>query len=85
MRAAAVGVALLRWDDAPGAIVVRLAGRRSMLRIPAEAEKGGAHRLLPMAPEAAELLQNVPKAERAGGCSDRSDKAGAPCRVHGGP
>ena len=29
----------LRWDDAPGAIVVDLTGRRPMLRIPAEAEK----------------------------------------------
>ena len=30
----------LRWDDATGAIVVDLTGRRPMLRIPAEAEKG---------------------------------------------
>lgn len=42
---------LLEWDDAPGALVVDFSGRRPMLRIPAESEKGGAHRLLAMAPE----------------------------------
>ncbi len=30
----------LRWDDAPGAIVVDFTRRRPMLRIPAEAHKG---------------------------------------------
>jgi len=31
---------VLRWDDAPGAIVVDRAGRRPLLRIAAEAGKG---------------------------------------------
>ncbi len=56
----------LRWDDAPGAIVVELDGRRPMLRIPAEAEKGNTHRLLPITPEFAELLATVPEDERKG-------------------
>lgn len=56
----------LRWDDAPGAIVVDLGGRRPMLRIPAEAEKGNTHRLLPITPEFADLLATVPENQRRG-------------------
>ena len=56
----------LRWDDAPGAIVVELQGRRPLLRIPAEAEKGNTNRLLPMTPEFAELLASVPDDQRRG-------------------
>ena len=56
----------LRWDDAPGALVVDFTGRRPMLQIPAESEKGSTHRLLPMAPEFAELLETVPVAQRRG-------------------
>ena len=56
----------LRWDDAPGALVVDFTGRRPMLRIPAESEKGNCHRVLPMAPEFAELLELVPADERRG-------------------
>ena len=37
-----------------------------MFRIPADAEKGNRDRLLPMAPEFAELLENTPEAERIG-------------------
>ena len=56
----------LRWDDKPGAIVVDLSGRRPMLRIPAEAEKGNRDRLLPITPEFATLLVSVPERERRG-------------------
>ncbi len=56
----------LRWDDAPGAIVVDYSGRHPMLRIPAEAEKGDTRQLLPMAPEFAELLNKVPVEDRRG-------------------
>jgi integrase len=56
----------LRWDHAPGAIVVDLAGRRPMLRIPAEAEKGNRDRLLPITPHFATLLESVPESERRG-------------------
>jgi hypothetical protein len=37
-----------------------------MLRIPAESEKGGQDRLLPMAPEFADFLAAVPERERVG-------------------
>ena len=56
----------LRWEDAFGAMVVDMGGRRPMLRIPAESEKGNTHRLLPMAPEFAELLDEVPVDRRRG-------------------
>lgn len=56
----------LRWDDAPGAIVVDLSGRRPMLRIPAAAQKSGRDEVLPMTPEMTELLQAVPQAQRRG-------------------
>ena len=56
----------LRWDAAPDAIVVDLTGRRPMLRIPAEAEKGNRDRLLPITPEFAALLASVPERDRRG-------------------
>jgi integrase len=56
----------LRWDDKPGSIVVDLGGRRPMLRIPAEAEKGFQDRLLPITPQFAQLLQSVPEGQRRG-------------------
>lgn len=43
-----------------------LTGRFPMLRIPGELEKGHKDRLLPMAPEFAELLKTVPEDERTG-------------------
>lgn len=57
---------VLRWDDAPDAIVVDYSGRHPMLRVDASAEKANTHRLLPMAPEFAELLATVPTAQRRG-------------------
>jgi integrase len=58
---------LLEWDgNTPGALVVDFSGRRPMLRIPAESEKGGQDRLLPIAPEFANFLQETPTAERHG-------------------
>jgi len=68
----------LRWDDVPGAIVVELEGRRPMLRIPAEAEKGNTHRLLPITPEFAELLAGVPEDERRGWLFRLLTKKGEP-------
>jgi integrase len=56
----------LRWDDAPGAIVVDYSHRRPMLRIPAEVEKGNQDRLWPMTPDFAALLDSVPEADRRG-------------------
>jgi hypothetical protein len=56
----------LRSGDAPGAILVDFTGRRPMFRIPAESEKENCHRILPMAPEFAQLLETVPEGLRRG-------------------
>lgn len=69
---------VLRWDDAPGAIVLDYSGRRPMLRIPAEAEKGDTHRLLPLAPEAAELFATIPVDQRRGRVFQPLTKDGQP-------
>lgn len=55
----------LFWN-ADNGLSVDLTCRRPMLRIPAEHEKGNQDRLLPMAPEFAQLLMAVPEAERIG-------------------
>jgi integrase len=55
----------LSWDN-PKDLMVDLSGKRPFLRIQATAEKGKKDRILPLAPEAAELLQTVPKDEREG-------------------
>jgi len=54
------------WWDSDTGLSVDLSGRRPMLRIPAEHEKGFQDRLLPMAPEFAEMLLAVPQADRTG-------------------
>ncbi|WP_425397472.1 tyrosine-type recombinase/integrase [Aeoliella sp.] len=56
----------LRWDDAPGAIVVDRSGNHPLLRIPAEAQKSGKDQMLPMVPEFAKLLDTVPPEDRSG-------------------
>ena len=58
--------ALNLWWDADDGLSVDLSGRRPMLRIPAEHEKGNQDRLLPMAPEFAEMLLTIPQDERDG-------------------
>jgi len=55
----------LYWDQEDKLHPV-LTGKFPMLWIPAELEKGNKERLLPMAPEFAELLTSVPEADRAG-------------------
>lgn len=55
----------LYWDQEDKLHPV-LTGKFPMLRIPADLEKGNKERLLPMAPEFAELLSGVPDAERSG-------------------
>lgn len=74
----------VRWDYAPGAIVVDLDGRRPMLRIPAQAEKGRTNRILPIVPEFAELLDSVPCEERRGRIFKLLTKTGelAKCTRH---
>ena len=60
----------LYWDrdDCPGGkcLEVDLSGKRPMLVIPAELDKGNRDRLLPIAPEFAEFLLATPEAERRG-------------------
>jgi integrase len=55
----------LYWDQ-EDKLHPLLTGKFPMLRIPADLEKGNKERLLPMAPEFAELLSGVPEAERSG-------------------
>jgi integrase len=55
----------LHWDR-PDKLRVDMDGKRPMLHIPAELEKGNKDRLLPMAPEFAEFLAAVPPEERTG-------------------
>ncbi|QDT00381.1 site-specific integrase [Adhaeretor mobilis] len=51
-----------------------------MLRIPAEAEKGGTHWLLPITPEFSELLESVPEDERRGRVFRLLSKHGEPMK-----
>lgn len=55
----------LSWDD-PTGLMVDLTGRRPMLQIQGDAEKGGQTRLLPIAPEFARMLLETSPAERTG-------------------
>ena len=55
----------LYWDR-EDALCVDLEGEFPMLRIRAEAEKGNKDRLLPITPEFAEFLEEVPEEQRTG-------------------
>lgn len=61
-----IGEALELWWDSDEGNSVDFTGKRPMLRIPAENEKGNEDRTLPMAPEFAEFLLRTPPAERTG-------------------
>lgn len=56
---------VLHWDRGDG-LRVELGGRRPMLAIPAECEKGNRGRMLPITPDFAEFLLKTPDAERRG-------------------
>ena len=56
---------ILSWDD-DAAFSIDLSGRRPRFRIYAEAEKGHQDRLLPMTPDFAEWILQVPEDERKG-------------------
>ena len=71
---------LLRWDNAPGAIVVDFSLRRPVFRIPSESQKSGRDTLLPMAPEFAMLLETVAESERRGRVFKLLDIDGSPLR-----
>ena len=56
-----LGEALGLYWDRPGSLSVDLTGRRPMLRIPAEAEKGNEERLLPIAPRVRRVPSGNPR------------------------
>ena len=61
-----LGESLELFWDRDDKLCVDLSGKRPMLRIPGALEKGNRDRMLPMAPEFAELLLATPEAERTG-------------------
>ena len=61
-----LGESLELFWDRDDKLCVDLSGKRPMLRIPAAMEKGNRDRMLPMAPEFAEMLLATPEAERTG-------------------
>ena len=56
----------LGWDDESPIQVHKINGRRPMLLIPAEHEKGGQDRIHPMTPDFVEFLRSVPNERRTG-------------------
>ncbi len=72
----------LWWDERPDKISVDLdGGRRPMLRIRAELEKGGQDRILPITPDFAEFLQETPEALRRGPVFRPLGMRGDECRL----
>jgi integrase len=61
-----LGEALNLYWDRQDKLCVDLTGKRPMLRIVAELEKGGRDRMLPIVPEFAAFLLETPEAERHG-------------------
>ena len=49
----------LRWDHQPGGVSVDLDGKHSVLAFDGESQKSGRTQLVPLAPEAVELLQPI--------------------------
>lgn len=70
------------WWDRTDRLCVELDGKRPMLRIPAELEKGHKDRLLPITPDFADFLMETPEADRTGpvfnplGLRDRDGRLG---------
>ncbi len=61
-----LGEAIDLWWDREDRMHVDLTGRRPMLRIHADQEKGGEDRMLPLTPDFAAFLLETPEAERTG-------------------
>lgn len=61
-----LGEAMQLYWDRDDRLRIDLTGKRPMLRIPAELEKGNEDRLLPISPEFAEFLLAVPAERRRG-------------------
>ena len=71
----------LHWTDHEELHIYRLDNRRPMLRIHAAKEKGGRDRLLPITPDFAHLLRNVPDYNRVGWVFQPLGKRGQPLTV----
>jgi integrase len=71
-----LGEALNLYWDRTDKLCVDLSGKRPMLRIVAELEKGGRDRLLPIAPEFSDFLLQTPEAERRGRVFKPQGRAG---------
>jgi integrase len=56
----------LSWDEWHDGLTIDTSGEFFLLRIPAEHEKGGRHRLLAIAPQFEELLLSVSEEQRTG-------------------
>jgi hypothetical protein len=67
----------LYWDR-QDKLSVDMTGRRPMLRIPAELEKGNQDRLLAMAPEFGEFLERTPPEDRKGRVFKLKSPSGRP-------
>lgn len=67
------------WDDEEQ-IKVDFSGRRPMLKIPSELDKGNEDRLYPVSPEFAEFLLRTPESERVGPVFPLIDRYGKPTR-----
>lgn len=70
----------LDWSDRTQ-LCVDMSGKRPMLRILAEHEKGNQDRLLPIAPEFAEFLEEIPEGERTGRVFKLLRKTGEPAEM----
>lgn len=68
----------LRWDAAPGCPQVRMDRGRPLLEFPPESHKGGRECLVPMTPDFAALLEQVPTEARKGRVFRPLDKHGKP-------
>jgi integrase len=67
----------LYWDR-QDKLCIDTSGKRPMMRIRAELEKGNQDRILPLSPEFAQFLMAVPEAERRGRVFKLVDRAGNP-------
>lgn len=71
----------LSWDD-PSCLMVDLSRKRPVLIVPAEAEKGGRDRILPVAPEFGQFLAATPTSERHGTVFQPMGLRGRPTSPH---
>ncbi len=76
--------ALDLWWDRDDRLCIKLDGKRPMLSIPGELEKGNRDRLLPMSPEFARLLETIPATGRKGRVFKLINRRGKPTMPQAG-